>query len=77
MLTTLNDATLQVDRDQFPLYLFFATIPEEDYAMAVFGLPCPQSPPEAPVYTSLVLRSRDVALAQLDALNDMASDASL
>jgi hypothetical protein len=59
VLTTLNDPQLQVNRDEFPIFLFFGRIPEEDYAISVFGLPSEQTN----IFKGLLLRSRDAALA--------------
>lgn len=37
VLTTLNDPSVQQMQDDFPLYLFFARVPEEDSAVSVYG----------------------------------------
>lgn len=39
VMTTLNDPSLQVDKDNFPIYFFFGKIPNEDNNVAIFGLP--------------------------------------
>ena len=61
-MTTLNDPQLQVNPEDYALYKFFGTIPEEDYTLSVFGLR-DKTILEACVYKGLLLRSRDAALA--------------
>lgn len=55
MLTTLDDPTLQVDLESFPLYLMFGRIPEQDSILSIFGIPTFDSL----AYSALILRSKD------------------
>lgn len=55
MMTILNDPTLQVDQESFPLYLMFGRIPEEDSVLSIFGIPSEDSL----AFSALILRSRD------------------
>ena len=55
MMTVLNDPTLQVDLESFPLYLMFGKIPEEDSVLSIFGIPSKDSLE----FSALILRARD------------------
>lgn len=37
VMTTLNDPNMQASPDDFPIFLFFSKIPEEDMALTVYG----------------------------------------
>lgn len=63
-MTAMETPEMQCNRDDFPLYLFFGKIPDEDSTVAIYGQVDENlSEENEKVFKAIIIRSRDSALA--------------
>jgi hypothetical protein len=60
-MTSLQYPSTQVNREDFPLYLFFSPIPEEDTCVAIFGLVEPNQA-NIKIYRGIIIRSYELSI---------------
>ena len=63
MMAHLNDLQEQSSHDDFPLYLFYADVLDEDPGIAVYGLPSKGDPK---TYEHILIRSKDASIGNKD-----------